>query len=1146
MPEQKEIKPSSFAWLNLTQFLGALNDNVFKLLVVFFLVEQLKLDSKAIVTLASAIFVLPFLLFSHAAGVLADRFSKRHIIVGAKVAEACVMILGVVGVYLASPGILLGLIFVMCMQSAIFGPSKYGIIPELVRKEKLSEANSFLVSLTYLAIILGTFLPSFFLVKLLADNYLALGLFCVFLSILGLIASLRITTTPAAGTQKRFTPWFVVDIFRTVRGISSDRDLILAVLGSAYFLFLGAFIQQNVLLYGESHMSLTVKESGFLFPMAALGIGIGALLSGRVSGRNIEFGIVPVGAIGLTLCTVVLGVIPPSFRGVLVLMFLLGLSSGLFIVPLNAFIQYRSPKDRLGEILACSNFLSFLGVALSAALVYLLTSLLGVPAHICFIIIGVFTALLAVVAVWILPDFLVRFAVIFVTKIFYRITARGLENLPLEGGALLVSNHVTWVDALLISAPLQRRVRFVMARDVYDTRWIRPLFKLMGVIPISPSDPPRQVIESFRAAREALDAGYLVCIFAEGAITRNGNMHGFKPGFERIVKGSNHPVIPIHIGGAWGSIFSYYSGNPATSLPRRIPYTVSVLFGERMPSSATVPEARQAVSELSVDAFNLKRNKRRTLGRMFLRKARRSWTRHAVWDTTGKSLTFGRTLVASIALADEIEKLTVNQDKIGVVLPSSVAGVLSNAAITLLGKIPVNLNFTASAEAVASAIEQCGIETTISSRAFLDKLGAFEQPEGLVCLEDVMTRITRAGKLRALMKALFASPRTLARGRVVGPDDTAAIIFSSGSTAEPKGVMLSHHNLISDIESTQMVFKFERTDRFCSVLPFFHSFGFTVTLWCPLVCGFAAYYHANPLDAATVGGMSRENHLTAMVATPTFLLSYIRRAKPEDFKAMRAVITGAEKLKTRVADAFEKRFGIRPVEGYGATELSPVAAMNVPDVCVGGVKQIGSKEGSVGHPVPGVAVRIVDPEALTLLPNAREGLLEVRGENVMVGYLGKPDKTAEVLRNGWYNTGDIARVDSDGFLFLLDRMSRYSKIGGEMVPHIAVEEELAKVLGSVDPVAVVTAAPDEKKGEQLVVCFTDAAGTADSLFEIITQSELPNLWKPRKDNFVRVDGIPTLGSGKLDLKGIKGIARQYVESRPGPVQRAVEKIREAL
>lgn len=1121
----------SFAWLNVTQFLGAFNDNVFRLLIVFFLVEGLKHDGTKVLATAMTVFVTPFLLFSHTAGVLADRVSKRTIIVFAKWAEVFVMVLGCIAIYFGITCILYALIFLMATQSALFGPSKYGIIPELVGHDRLSKANSFLVSLSYLGIILGTFVPSFGLDVVLNRNYFGLALLCVVVAVAGVAASLRIEKTPAAGTGKKFSPLFVRKIFLTLKDIRPDRDLFLAVLGVAYFLFLGAFLNQNLVIYGKEVLGLDWIKSGYLFPAAALGIGIGALVSGKVSGRNIEMGIVPVGALGLTVCMLALGFIPLTIATVIGVMFITGISAGLYIVPLNAFIQYRSPLKRRGEILACTNFLSFLGAALSAGAIVVFHKALKFDTSQCFIVIGALTGILALVAIVILPDFLVRFVIVFITRTFYRIRTVDPENVPIEGAALLISNHVTWVDALLITATQQRRIRFIMGREIYNNRWLNPLFRLMKIIPISPTDPPRQVIASLKEARSALDEGYLVCIFAEGGMTRNGNMRGFKHGLERIVKGTDYPIIPVHIGGAWGSVFSYYRGRILSAFPRTVPYPVSVIFGEPIPASSPASEIRQAVMELSGRSFGLFKSRNRTLAKMFVRTARTNWFRTCMSDTTGKRLTFGRALTASIALSVEIDEMSRGQDKIGVVLPASVGGALTNIAVTMLGKVAVNLNFTTSAGAVESAVRQCGIKTVISSRAFLEKLESFSAPKGTVFLEDMMPRITGGRKFAALLKALFAPAHMLARFRVAGPDDLATVIFSSGSTAEPKGIMLSHHNIISDIESFTMVFRFSRKDNICAVLPLFHSFGFTCTLWCPVTAGFSTSYHANPVDGAKIAEVVRENCSTILMTTPTFLLAYIRRVKREDFATLRAVIVGAEKLKQRVADSFEDRFGIRPLEGYGTTELSPVVSVNIPDVEVGGVRQVGTKEGSVGHPIPCVVVKVVDPENGVTLPEGEEGLLMVKGPNVMMGYLNDPAKTAEVLHEGWYNTGDIAKMDNDGFVFLLDRMSRYSKIGGEMVPHIAVEEKLLETLGTISPVVAVTSAPDEKKGEQLVVLYTDEAGEAGGLQKIVGESNLPNLWKPRSENYFRIDSMPTLGSGKLDLKRLKEIAREFVEKK---------------
>ncbi len=1123
----------SFAWLNATQFFGALNDNIFKLLIIFFLVDHLGLDQKSTIGLAAMVFVAPFLLFSHAAGILADRFSKQHIVFYSKCAELVLMILGLGAILLQRPYLLYALLFLMCTQSAFFGPSKYGIIPEIVRRDQLSKANSFLIGLTYLAIIIGTFIPSLSLKVVFSNSFVGLASVSIGIAIVGLVCSTRIEeTTPVGRSGQRFTPLFFVEIFKTLSSLRHDRYLFLTLPSIAYFLFLGAFLQQNLLLLGPQLLGWDTTTSGYLFPMAAVGIAIGALTAGRLSGRHIEFGIVPVGAVGLTLCCLLLGGISASVPAILGVVFLIGISAGLFIVPLQSFVQQRSPRERLGEILACMNFLSFLGVALAALIFLLLTKGFGLSAQGCFIFNGILTGVLAVAAFTVLPDFLVRFVILILTRIMYRIRTIGNENVPLvDQPALLVCNHVTWSDALILSATQQRRIRFIMNRRIYRNRWMNPLFRLMRVIPISSSDPPHELEASIQQAKRALDDGALVCIFPEQRLTRNGNLQRFKPGIEHIVKGTEHPIIPVYIGGGWGSVLSHFYGHLLTRLPRRRCH-ITVVFGQPLPASTPTHRVRQAVSELAKDYFDSRKNPKRLLSYQFIKSARSNFMREAIADTTGKKLTFGKTLIASLMLGDEIKHRTEGEDKIGILLPATVAGALANIAVQLVGKIPVNLNFTASAGAFTSSIQQCDIRTVITARAFVEKIeGKCPVPSDAVYIEDILEGITHRAKIRALLKALFLPTAMLARSRHASPDDIATIIFSSGSTGEPKGIMLSHHNLLSNIEGFSMILRLQKSDRLCAVLPLFHSFGYTATFWTPLLSGFTAYYHPNPVEGAVIAEMVRKDHLTLLFGTPTFLLTYMPKAKPADFSSLRFVVAGAEKLKKKLADRFEERFDVRPMEGYGATELAPVTAVNLPHVEMDGRQQVGWKDGSVGHPIPGVTAKVVHPETGEDLGENEEGLLLVKGPNVMQGYLGNLEKTMGVLRDGWYVTGDIARIDSDGFIFLLDRLMRYSKIGGEMVPHLAVEEVLLQGLEAVSQVVYVTAVPDEKKGEQLVVLYTKDAGDADLLRDIIKRSSLPNLWHPRHGNYFLIDEMPALGSGKLDMKQLKIMAKERVDAK---------------
>ncbi len=1125
---QSESNLRGFWSLIVTQFQGAFSDNVLKWLVVFMILGMnvSSTELHRVGELVTALFSLPFILFSMAGGFFADRFSKRTISVSVKIFEMGVMLLALAGFWLNQIPMLLGCVFLMGVHSSFFGPSKYGLLPELLPERKLSWGNGLLELGTFMAIILGT-VAAASMSKHFHGHQTWSGSILIALAVIGFITSLGITRVPAADPGRKFRANFLSDLFAQLRLVRRDRALTLAFLGNTYFFFLGQLLQLNVFFYGAQILHLDEIGIGQLSIALALGIGLGSAAAGYLSGGKIEYGLVPLGAFGMSLVSAWLSVPGLSVNAALVQLSLLGFTGGFFIVPIAALLQHRPDPAKKGEVLAAANLLSFVGIFFASGAYYLLADVAGMSPGQIFLFGGVLTLAGAIYVLFLLPDALLRFILWLLTRTIYRIRIQGRDNIPAKGGALFVCNHVSFVDALLLLASTDRQVRFMMFKDIYEQRWMKPFARILGVIPISSEQRPREMIQALQTASDAIRAGEVVCIFAEGQITRIGLLLPFRRGFERIMKDVEAPIIPVGLDGVWGSVFSFQKGRFLWKLPRRLPYPVTINYGQPLPHTATPFEVRSAVQKLLVEAWQGRKARMRSLPIAFVHAARKHPLRFAMADALNPKVNFYSALGRTIFLARRLKRIWAGQKMVGMLLPPSVPGALVNHAAMLLGKVPVNLNYTLSEEALASCIRQCDIKTIVTSKVVLEKL-KLELPGEMVLLEEVAAAPGFGEKLAAFLIAWLVPDRVVQRvlgaETKTGLDDLATVIFSSGSTGDPKGVMLSHYNIGSNIEQLEQVFGVSRRDCFLGILPFFHSFGFTGTLCLPAVLGVGVAYYPNPLDAKSIGPLVRDYRVTFLLATPTFLQFYLRSCSAEDFGSLRVVMTAAEKLPDRLASAFEERFGIRPLEGYGCTECAPAVTVNTPDFRSAGFRQVGAKRGKIGHPLPGVSVRIVDPETQAPLATGQPGLLLVRGPNVMQGYLGQPEKTAEVLRDGWYTTGDVAAIDEDGFLQITDRLSRFSKIGGEMVPHIKVEEKLHELAGVAEQTFVVTGVPDEKKGERLVVLHKLADGQLPACLEKLSQCDLPNLWKPRADQFFRVEAFPQLGTGKLDLRQVREIA----------------------
>jgi len=1131
--------------LLIAQFLGAFNDNAWKQIVLLLAFSAVAAEvgtsgpafeamSQEQATTAFFVFALPLMLVSIPAGVLADRLSKRTVIILMKALEVLLMAGGAVALLVSSSNSVLPLIVLglMGVHSALFSPAKYGILPEILPHEQLSSGNGLLELWTILAIISGM-VAGGVLLEWAGNSPWKASLVLSALAGLGFIASWEVPRVLPARSEG--------GIATTVRiawaALRSDRVLRLAVLGSVFLWAVAILVSQDILVYGKAVLGLRDRTVGVPLAVLAMGTGAGAVLAGKLSASKVEYGLLPLGAIGLTLSLAVLGALTPGFAGTLVLMLLLGVASGLLVVPLNALIQWRSPSDCRGAVIAVSNTFVFGGYLVGSLAAKVLSGV-GLSAGGILLAAAGATAVGTLWVLWLLPDAFLRLTLVLLTHTFYRLKVVGREHVPAKGGALLVPNHVSFVDGLLLLASLDRPIRFVMAASFYHHPLLRPFTRWLGAIPIASSGEPRVILRALREAGHCLDRGEVVCIFAEGQITRTGMLLPFRRGFERIVKGRLTPIIPVHLDRIWGSIFSYAGGRFLTKIPERIPYPVTVSIGPPLPPGGGVHEVRRAVQDLGETAWTMRKTRSRPLHHSFVGAMRRHPFRLVWADHSRPRVTGIRALAGSIALTRALRPHWHGQQRLGILLPPSVAGALVNFAATLAGRTSVNINYTAGRAAMTSAARQAGLMTVVTSRTFLGRV-KLEPPDGTepLWIEEVAARIGRGERFLALLLALAAPLRLIERacGVAARPtlDDVATIIFSSGSTGEPKGVELTHFNILSNAKAAAQVFPIQPTDRLLGILPFFHSFGYTATLWLAATQGMGVVFHPNPLDADAIGDLVERYRITFLIATPTFLQLYLRRCTPEQFGSLRLVLTGAEKLPERLAQAFEDKFGIRPIEGYGTTECAPVIAVSGMGFRAAGFYQVAARRGHVGQPLPGMAVRIVDPESFEPLPPGSPGMLLVKGSNVMRGYLGRPDLTAGVMRGGWYVTGDIAVMDQDGFLQITDRLTRFSKIGGEMVPHGRVEEALQAAAAVDTQVFAVTGIPDERRGERLAVLHTLNEAAIPGVLDQLAAQGLPNLFLPRRDHFVKVDTLPVLGSGKLDLLQVKRIALERLGSPSG-------------
>ena len=714
--------------------------------------------------------------------------------------------------------------------------------------------------------------------------------------------------------------------------------------------------------------------------------------------------------------------------------------------------------------------------------------------------------------------------------LLYRVRWSGAENIPTTGGVLLLANHLSYIDPALIQAACPRPIRFVGSEQVRASNvWFDWLYRLTGTISVSPGN----ALEATRRVIRALAAGEVVCLFPEGAISRTGQLLRIQRGFETMARKARVPVLAVAHDGIWGSVFSFSGNKLLFKSPRLLPTPVFVAWGRPRDGSTTdAAVIRKDLLDLGAQAFDQRPVLRRHLARECVRALAKQPWRVALVDRTAERrvIKAGQLLGAAAALSRRLRK-TVPETRVGIVLPPGAGASIANLAVICAGKVPVNLNFTAGKAAVEAALRIGGISTVISADAMRAKVPAFPWPERTL---DLKSEIVAAGGKRAVVAWLAAAwilPNQLVPSLlglpVYGDRAEAGLLFTSGSSGEPKGVVLTHRNILANCWQISSLSILPDSAVILGCLPIFHSFGFTVTLWYPMIRGCGLVTVPSPLETRKIVDAIEEEQATALVGAPTFLRPFVKRAERGELRSLDLVVSGAEKLPTELAEAFFEKHHIEMMQGYGLTETTPVTNVNQPDpprLTDTAEVQAGKRAGSVGRMLPGLTTRIVDPETFAERSLTETGMLLFQGANVFDGYLSDAKKTAEALRDGWFVTGDLARFDEDGFLFIEGRLSRFSKIGGEMVPHGTIEQKLVELFDldqSEGPLVVVAGVPDREKGEALVL-LTTLDLSADEIRVKLSGAGLPALWIPRI--VAKVESIPVLGSGKLDLKGCRELA----------------------
>lgn len=1132
------MRSRRFAPIFWCQFFSAFNDNFLKNALTVLVLYRLRMENAAtLVPIAFVVFMIPAILLSGLGGELADRFDKALVARRLKFAEMAIALVAVIGFLIESPLILFVTLFLFGVISALFSPIKYGILPDHLAAEDLPGANALVEAATFLAILLGTIAGNWAAsrgtyLSVFGAHITAEAIFGVLVTGFALLSWLSSRFVPPTGEAVPNLPVQANVLASTADLLAvfkADRRFLRSGLAVAWFWMMGTAVLALLPTLVKNGLGGKEEVQTAYLLIFAVGIGIGSALASVLSAGRVNLLLVPIGSVVMALFMVDAGLACRGLGGgsgdlgvwevlgggpglrIAIDFFGLSLAGGLFAVPPFVAVQHWSEATHRARTVAAVNVVTSGFIALGAGLVTLALAWEVPPTLIFWVL-----AAAGLVATWLaarlLPINLVRDALSLIFRLTARVEVVGLENLKAAGpSAIIAVNHVSYVDAALALSLLDRDAVFAIDRGIINLWWVKPFLRFTRALPIDPGKPM-----ATRALINEVKSGETLIIFPEGRLTVTGGLMKVYDGAGLIAERTGAPVVPVRIDGLEQTMFTKLGRDQAR---RRLRPRVTVSILE--PVKLTVPEglvgrkkrvaAGSALYNIMSDLVFRTTPVGLTLVEGLIGAARRHGPNaKVVSDPSGAKLSYRRLLAGANVLGRKLAFCAAEGGAVGVMLPNANAAAVAIVGLVSAGRVPAMINFTAGAANILAACRAAKVTHLVTSRAFVEKakldplVAAVGAEVKLVYLEDIGAAVTRGDRLRGLARAL----RPIAKRQ---PDDPAVILFTSGSEGTPKGVVLSHRNILSNVAQAAARIDFGRRDKLFAVLPLFHSFGLTVGFFLPLVSGVSVFLYPSPLHYRMIPELIYGTDSTILLGTDTFLTGYARTANPYDFRSLRLILAGAEPVREATRKIYMERFGARILEGYGVTETAPALSFNTP---------MYNRPGTVGRLMPGLESRL-DP-----VPGISEGgRLLVRGPTVMLGYLraaqpGVLDPPAE----GWHDTGDIVSFDAEGFMSIRGRAKRFAKIGGEMISLAAVEALISELYP--DHLSAVTAVEDARKGERLVLVTEMADAARSTLGGFARRKGASELMVP--SDIIVVDKLPVLGSGKVDHVAV---ARLVAERR---------------